>query len=107
LRLISPSDVTAKTTSPIHHHTNARSDMPNSHAMTRGQLNGPWSVIDLTTPSSATPGRGRGCELAGARRRRGLCRASWRAAEPVTEPVGLKPRSVTERQSPEFAAAHG
>src|SRR5260221_3370700 len=42
----------------------------------------------LTTPSSATPGRGRGCEHAGARRRRGLCRASWRAGEPVTEPVG-------------------
>ena len=42
----------------------------------------------LTTPSSATPGRGRGCEHGGARRRRGLCRASWRAAQPVTEPVG-------------------
>src|SRR2546422_11761156 len=52
----------------------------------------------LTTPSSATPGRGRGCEHAGARRRRGLCRASWRAAQPVTEPVGPPPRSVTERQ---------
>src|SRR5712671_2776285 len=61
----------------------------------------------LTTPSSATPGRGRGCEHGGARRRRGLCRASWRAAQPVTEPVGLQPRPVTERQSPEFAAAHG
>ena len=46
-------------------------------------------------------------EQGGARRRRGLCRASWRAAQPVTEPVGWEPRSVTERQSPEFAAAHG
>src|SRR5258707_863708 len=61
----------------------------------------------LTTPSSATPGWGRGCEHAGARRRRGLCRASWRAAQPVTEPVGPPPRAVTERQSPEFAAALG
>src|SRR5256885_2981529 len=61
----------------------------------------------LTTPSSATPGRVRGCEHGGARRRRGLCRASWRAAQPVTEPVGPQPRSVTERQSPEFAAAEG
>src|SRR3989442_11816089 len=59
----------------------------------------------LTTPSSATPGRGRGCEHGGARRRRGLCRASWRAAQPVTEPVGSQPRAVTERQSPEVAAA--
>ena len=42
----------------------------------------------LTTPSSATPGRERGCEHPGARRRRGLCRVSWRAAQPVTEPVG-------------------
>ena len=47
----------------------------------------------LTTPSSATPGRGRGGEHGGARRRRGLCRASWQAAQPVTEPVGLPPRS--------------
>ena len=61
----------------------------------------------LTTPSSATPGRGRAWKHAGARRRRGLCRASWRAAQPVTEPVGPQPRSETERQSPEFAAAHG
>ena len=61
----------------------------------------------LPTPSSATPGRGRGCEHGGARRRRGLCRASWRAAQPVTEPVGPQPRAVTERESPEFAAAHG
>src|SRR5256885_16167769 len=45
----------------------------------------------LTTPSSATPGRGRGCEHSGARRRRGLCRASWGAAQPATEPVGPKP----------------
>src|SRR5438874_4442385 len=60
----------------------------------------------LTTPSSATPGRGRGGEHGGARRRRGLCRASWRAAQPVTEPAGPQPRPVTERQSPEFAAAH-
>ena len=29
------------------------------------------------------------------------------AAQPVTEPVELEPRSVTERESPEFAAAHG
>jgi len=46
------------------------------------------SECRLTTPSSATPGRGRGSEHGGARRRRGLCRASWRAAQPVTEPVG-------------------
>src|SRR5258708_32427580 len=61
----------------------------------------------LTTPSSATPGRERGCEHGGARRRRGLCRASWRAAQPVTEPVGPQPRSGTERPSPEVAAAPG
>ena len=47
-----------------------------------------FDAIARKFPSSATPGRGRGCEHAGARRRRGLCRASWRAAQPVTEPVG-------------------
>ena len=46
----------------------------------------------------------------GARRREAKARAVpgfMAGSTPVTEPVGLKPRSVTERQSPEFAAAHG
>ena len=72
-----------------------------------GAIRGTACRERLTTPSSATPGRGRAWKQSGARRRRGLCRASWRAAQPVTEPVGQKPCSVTERQSPEFAAAHG
>src|SRR5258707_11944849 len=61
----------------------------------------------LTTPSSATPGRGRGCEHAGARRRRGLCRASWRAAQPVTEPAGPKPHPKTQPPNPRFATTPG
>src|SRR5258708_28677365 len=48
----------------------------------------PEEDLRLTTPSSATPGRERGCEHGGARRRRGLCWASWRAAQPRTEPGG-------------------
>src|SRR5260370_41797753 len=54
------------------------------------------SFIRLTTPSSATPGRGRGCEHGGARRRRGLCRASWRAAQPESGRGAWRESAVTE-----------
>lgn len=83
-------------------HPSARARMAPAMMATRMSVR-----MGVTTPSSATPGRGRGCEHGGAMRRRVLCRASWRAAQPVTEPVGPQPRPVTERQSPEFAAAHG
>src|SRR5438309_3117264 len=61
----------------------------------------------LTTPSSATPGRGRGCEHSGARRRRGLRSEERRVGKEGSDRGGPPPCKENERQSPEFAAAHG